>query len=405
MENKVAATFTALVLSANLSYSQTQKTVDMKPFTISINEHVLTDLQNRLANTRWPDEPADAGWNFGTNQQYLKELVDYWQTTYDWRKQEALLNAYPQYTVTIDGVTIHFVYVKGKGKNPKPLLLTHGWPDSFLRYYKAIPFLTDPAGHGADADQSFDVIIPSLPGFGFSDRTTKTTAEVADLWVKLMTETLGYTTFFAAGGDIGGDVTMALANRFPQLVEGIHLTDMYMSADESMGDLTAAEQQYQHDLQTWFYTNGAYAMMQSTKPQTVAYALNDSPVGLASWMISFVESGAENYQIDDAFGTKDDLLTNIMIYWVTQTAGSAARMYALDAQAAYLNPQERKDKSRVPAGIAMFPREAQFPRSWAERFFDVKRFTIMEHGGHFAALEVPDVWSNELRDFFYNITN
>lgn len=376
------------------------------PFTIGVAQDVLDDLQQRLKQTRWTDEPVNADWNYGTNPEYLRELVEYWQTQYDWRKQEAALNQLPQFKTDIDGVGIHFIHLKGKGDHPKPLILTHGWPDSFYRFYKVIPMLTDPASYGGDPSQSFDVVVPSIPGFGFSDRVALTDDQTADLWAKLMTDVLGYQTFVAAGGDVGMGITKSLANQFPDRVQAIHLTDVgYPTGQEDWTTLSPAEQEFGQFIQQWWYTEGAYAMLHSTKPQTLGYALNDSPVGLASWIIEKFYTWSDTQgRMENSF-TKDELLTNIMIYWVTQTINTSIRTYLEGARATYMSEGGLKSSQRVevPTGVAIFPAEAPVPEEWANRMANVKRFTKMPKGGHFAALEVPDLWVDELRTFFYDL--
>lgn len=376
-----------------------------KPFTINIAQDVLDDLQSRLAATRWTDEPEDAGWNYGTNPDYLRALADYWQTGYDWRKQEALLNTLPQFTTQIDDLTIHFVYVKGKGKGAKPLILTHGWPDSFFRYYKVIPLLTDPGSHGGDPDQSFDLVIPSLPGFGFSGHTALNAEKVADVWAKLMTTVLGYTSFYAAGGDLGTPVTKALANQYPEQVKAIHLTDVgYPNGSEDWSKMTPAEQQFGQFIQHWWFTEGAYNMLQSTKPQTLGYSLNDSPVGLASWILEKFNAWCDHKDDMEKSFTKDELITNIMIYWVTNTINSSIRMYLEMARASYSGKGGPRPQVKVetPTAVALFPGDAPFPKEWAERMVNVQQFTKMPKGSHFAALDQPRLYAADIVTFFYN---
>lgn len=377
-------------------FAQTQNAKNMKPFTVNIPEKVITDLKNRIQNTRWPGEADGSGWHFGTSEAYLKELVTYWATQYDWKKQEASLNKYPQYIAEIDGLPIHFQYIKGKGKNPKPLILTHGWPDSYYRFHKIIPLLTE-------GEQSFDLVIPSIPGFGFSGKTAVNSEAVADLWKKLMTETLGYQKFYAAGGDVGMIVTRALASKYPDVVAAVHFTDLgYPMGQEDPNTMSEEEKGFAQFVQQWWYSEGAYAMVHATKPQSLAYGLNDSPVGLAAWILSFANAGAPPELIEAAFGGRDEMLTNIMIYWVTETIGSSTRMYKADAIAQWGGAQPLQ-KTSVPAGVAVFPREAQFPREWAERFVNVVQYKKMAAGGHFAALEVPQDFAGELRTFFYSL--
>ncbi len=371
------------------------------PFKIEVPQTVLDDLAARLKNTRWTDEPANAGWSYGTNPTYLRALVDYWQTRYDWRKQEAALNAFPQFKTVIDGINIHFLHVKGKGANPKPLLLTHGWPDSFYRFYKVIPMLTDPAAHGLDPKTSFDLIIPSIPGFGFSDRIAQNSDKTAVLWAKLMTDTLGYKTFFAAGGDIGSTISKSLANQYPSNVTAIHLTDVgYPTGMENWSTMSAAEQEFGKFIQHWWYSEGAYAMLQSTKPQTLGYSLNDSPVGLASWIVEKLHGWSGRPEDMDSHFTKDEVITNVMIYWTTQTINTSARTYAEEARAAWSGGLRSQQHVETPTGVALFPGEAPFPDEWINRMVNAQRIERMSTGGHFAAWEAPETWAKELQTFF-----
>lgn len=369
-----------------------------KPFKIEVPQNVLDDLKTRLQQTRWPDAPENAGWNYGTSPDYLRELTDYWINKFDWRKQEAALNQFPQYTVEIDGVKIHFLHIKGKGKNPKPLLLSHGWPDCFYRFYKVIPLLTE-------GEQSFDLIIPSVPGFGFSDHVAKNDDGSAEIFFKLMTDVLGYKTFLAAGGDMGTGITKSIANMHPEAVKAIFLTDVgYPNGTEDWSKMSPAEQQFGQVIQQWWYTEGAYNMMHSTKPQTVAFGLNDSPVGLASWIVEKFNTWRHNPEkssIETSF-SKDELLTNITIYWVSQTINSSMRTYLENGRAAYSGGLKSSQRVEVPTGVAHFPGDGPLPKEWAERKANVKRFTEIPTGGHFAALEKPELWANEVRSFFWS---
>ena len=301
--------------------------MSVQPFEVHIPDTILHDLQERLAHTRWHDEIPDSGWDYGTNLSYLKELVDYWHYKFNWHEQEVKLNKFSQFKAQVDGVNIHFIHMRGKSANPLPIILTHGWPDSFYRFYKVIPMLTDPESFGGEAEDSFDVIIPSLPGFGFSSPTPMTDRAVAGLWAKLMVDFLGYKKFMAAGGDLGSGVTKFLALKHPDAVAGIHLTDVgYPTGQEDFSTLSDAEQQFVSFNQGWMFAEGAYIMIHTTKPQTLGYGLNDSPAGLASWIIEKFYSWSDcNGSIENRF-TKDELLTNIMIYWVTQTINSSIRM-------------------------------------------------------------------------------
>jgi pimeloyl-ACP methyl ester carboxylesterase len=376
----------------------------MTPFKIDVPQTVLEDLAARLQQTRWTDEPTNAGWNYGTNPGYLRELVAYWQNKYDWRTHESALNSFPQYITEVDGTQVHFIYVKGKGKNAKPLILTHGWPDSFYRFYKVIPMLTDPANYGGNENESFDLVIPSIPGFGFSDKTPQSSNKTAKLWASLMTDILGYESFFAAGGDMGSTISKSLANQYPELVKAIHLTDVgYPNGREDWSTMSQPEQEFGQYIQQWFYREGAFAMLQSTKPQSLGYGLNDSPVGLASWIIEkFYGWSGQPENLDDHF-SKDELITNVMIYWVTQTINSSIRTYLEEGQAAWQGGLKSDHKVEVPTGVSLFPGEAPFPIEWVNRKVNTQRFNILDSGSHFAALDAPQLFAKELRSFFYTI--
>lgn len=364
----------------------------VKPFQIKINDDTLDDLYKRLEATRWTDEPAGPAWSYGTDPKFLKSLLHHWRHAYDWRKEEAKLNELQQFKAEIDGVELHFVHERGQGENPQALLLLHGWPDSFYRYHKVIPMLTK-----ADDDgQSFDIIVPSMPGFGFSGHTAMSNDDVAKLMSKLMNE-LGYEHYLVAGGDLGAQVTMSMGRQFPEAVDGIHVTEVgYPTGQEDFSSMSEAEQEFAKTLQQWWYTEGAYNMLQSSKPQTLGYALNDSPAGLASWIAEkFYTWGGGN---EDAF-TKDELITNIMIYWVTETMNSAMRMYAENARAIYAQPGGPKPPARVtvPTAIAHMAYDAPLPREWAERQANVTRYTDIP-SGHFAPLQTPELYAKDLRE-------
>jgi pimeloyl-ACP methyl ester carboxylesterase len=382
--------------------------MSIQSFTIDIPQATLDDLHARLARTRWPDEVEGAGWDYGTNLAYLKELMAYWQHDFDWRKQEAKLNGFAQFRAQIDGVGIHFVHVRGKGPNPLPLLLFHGWPDSFYRYHKVIERLTDPARFGADPADAFDVIVPSLPGFGFSDHPRVRgwrAAEANELWAKLMSDELGYRHYGAAGGDTGSPVAQLLALTHPEAVVGIHLTDIgWHNTNATYPDLTPAEQQYLAAGQGWAFQEGAYVLIQATKPQTLAFGLNDSPAGLAAWIVEKFRTWSDCQGEVERRYTKDELLTNIMIYWATETINTSIRTYYEEFHQPSLAAGQRIE---VPVGLALFPKDppqgATLPRILAERSLRIERWTQMPRGGHFAALEEPELLVEDLRAFYRSL--
>ncbi len=374
-----------------------------KRFEIAIAESVLDDVRDRLSRTRWPDEVEGADWDYGTNLEYLKSLVGYWTDEFDWRASEAELNRLSHYRADVDGFGLHFVHERGKGERPMPLLLTHGWPDSFVRMLKIIPLLTDPAAHGGDAADAFDVVVPSLPGYGFSDRPVEkgfTVARVAELFARLMTDALGYERFGAHGGDWGSSVTERLALDHGGSLVGIHITDIpyWHLFSVPSEELSPAELKYLEAGKTWQTTSGGYAMIQSTRPQSLAYGIADSPSGLAGWIVDHFRSWSDcDGDVETRF-TKDELLTNIMIYWATGTANSASRYYY---EAAHAKPGDPASRVEVPTGVAIFPKDlVPAPREYADRFFDVRRWTEMPRGGHFAALEEPELLVEDIRAFF-----
>lgn len=366
----------------------------IKKYTINVQQEVLNDLSTRLKNTRWTEEPEGSGWGYGTNSSYLKELIDYWQNSYNWRKQEEALNQFPQFTTEINGTTIHFIHVKGKGTANKPLLLIHGWPDSYYRFYKLISLLTE-------NENSFDLVIPSIPGFGFSSHHAVNSDVTAEIFNQLMVEVLGYNQYFVAGGDMGSVIAKSMANQFPNRVKAIHITDVgYPDGTEDWSTMSEAEQQFGQMIQGWFFSEGAFNMIQSTKPQSLSYGLNDSPVGLVGWILEKFNSWSDNNgHIENSF-TKDELITNIMIYWVSQTINSSIRTYAENARASYMGGLKSSQKVNVPTGVSLFPKEAQFPQEWAERMVNLVSFNKLEKGGHFAPMEVPYVYAVELSNFF-----
>lgn len=382
---------------------------EIRPFKISVAPQVLSDLQQRLEGTRWTYQPEGSDWDAGTDLNYLKDLVDYWRNSYDWRAQEGILNQFAHFKADIGETAVHFVHERGKGPDPFPLILTHGYPDSFYRFAKIIPMLTDPEAYGGSAEDAFDIVAPDLPGYGFSDKPAKsgTLFRVNDLWAHLMTATLGYKRFGAHGGDWGSTVTEQLARSHSDSVVAIHLTDVpFGHLFQKPNDLSSAEKSFFAKADEWQRKEGAYAMIQSTKPQSLAHGLNDSPAGLAAWIVEKFRAWSDCGGAIESRFTKDELLTHIMIYWTTESIGSSFMPYYDFANASALTwikegVKKWTGSSRVPAAFALFPKDiGNPPREWAERFFDVQRWTEMERGGHFAAMEEPELLVADIRAWF-----
>ena len=369
----------------------------MEPFRIDVPTAVLDDLCDRLRRTRWPDEIEGPGWADGTDLEYLRKLVAYWTEGFDWRAQEARLNRLAQFRTEIDGLGIHFVHERGRGEGALPLLLTHGWPDAFWRFERLIPLLT----HPDDPSDEFDVVVPSIPGFGFSDRPREPgwgPTRVADAFAALMTS-LGYDRFAAHGGDWGANVTDRLAHRHPGRLVGIHLTDLPPGRADAWPaeDATDEERRYLDAFRKWREEEGAYAHVQATQPQTLAYGLNDSPAGLAGWLVEKLRAWSDCGGAVERRFSKDALLTNATLYWATGTAGSSFRLYLEDQR----EPPRDPARTEVPTGFAMPPGDfAPAPRSLAGRLYDLRRWTELPRGGHFAAYEEPELVADEIRAFF-----
>ena len=376
--------------------------MQIRPFTVDVAPTVLDDLRHRLARTRWPDEVDGAGWDYGANLGYMRALVDYWRTSFDWRRQERAMNALPHFRVQVDGIGIHLIHLRGRGPAPMPLLITHGWPSSFVEMLALIPLLADPAAHGADPADAFDVIVPSIPGFGFSDRPGRgmTRSRVAGLWAGVMAG-LGYRHYAVHGNDIGAVISAWLAADAPERLIALH-TLMPTTPPPVVGadvqPLTAAEQRFAELQRRWQQEEGGYNAIQETRPQTLAYGLHDSPAGLAAWIVEKWRAWTDPAGDLDRYFAKDLLLTNVTLYWVTGTANSANRSYDERVREA------RRITSRiaVPTGVALTSEPIQAPpRERAERSYaDIRRWVALPRGGHFVAAEAPDVLAEELRAFF-----
>jgi pimeloyl-ACP methyl ester carboxylesterase len=373
--------------------------MSIQPFTIAIPQATLDDLHERLARTRWIDEVQVSGWMYGIDLGYMKELMYYWQHTYDWRKHETALCQFAHFKASVDDVGVHFIYERGRGPNPVPLLLLHGFPDSFYRYHKVIERLTDPAKFGGDPNTSFDVVVPSIPGTGFSDPITLDDDANADLFAKLMTEVLGYPKFLSAGGDHGAIISQALARKYPELLIGIHLTDVgYPDQSTDFSTLSAAEVEMAQWVQRWFMEEGiGVNMIMATKPQTLAYGLNDSPVGLAAWIVSYSSSGEKGKEAFKTRFSADEVLTNVTLYWVTGTIDTAMRTYYANAHIA--SGGNIGKSTAVPAAVAHCPYDPPLPREWAARQVNLVHFTNFPRGGHFMAWEEPELYARDVQEF------
>jgi pimeloyl-ACP methyl ester carboxylesterase len=380
----------------------------VRPFTIQVSESVLDDLRARLRQTRWPGEIAGSGWTYGTNLDYLRGLVRYWLDDYDWRTHEAALNRLPQFIAAVDGLQIHFVHVRGTGPNPVPLIISHGWPGSFVEMMEVIGPLADPAAYGGDPADAFDVIVPSLPGYGFSQPATEpgmTPRRIGNLFVKLMTDVLGYQRFAAQGGDWGSVITAAMARDHPDRLIGIHLNMLAVRPNTGPGTppLTEEEQAFLKSAEAWRDEETGYQRIQGTRPQTLAYGLTDSPAGLAAWIVEKFRAWSDcKGDLESSF-TKDQLLTNIMIYWITGSIGSSVRLY----YESFHDPSMRLsagERIEVPAGFAAFPGEPfQTIRPWAERSLNIQHWGTPAKGGHFAAMEEPELFVEDVRAFFRTV--
>jgi pimeloyl-ACP methyl ester carboxylesterase len=371
---------------------------EISPYRIDIPQGALDDLRDRLGRTRWPDELPGVGWDLGVPLDYLKGLAGYWATAYDWRGQEAALNEFAQFTTVIDGQNVHFLHVRSPEPEALPLLITHGWPGSIAEFLDIIGPLVDPAAHGGDPADAFHVIAPSIPGFGFSGPTHETgwnTVRVARAWVELMRR-LGYERYGAQGGDTGALVSPELGRIDPEHLAGIHVNNLLTFPSGQLDDLSDADQGRLKLMQRWQNEMSGYASIQSTRPQTLAYALTDSPAGQLAWIVEkFKEWTDPAAELPEDAVDRDRLLTDVSIYWLTATAGSSARLYYEGAR----SWGQANEPSAVPTGVAVFPMDITI-RSIAESQHNIVHWTEFDRGGHFAAMEAPDLLVADVREFF-----
>ena len=378
----------------------------IKPFRIDVDDAVLDDLENRLQHTRFPAQLPGAGWDYGTELHYLRDLVTYWADDYDWWARQARMNAFDHFRTTIDGTGVHFIHAPSPVDTALPLLLTHGWPGSFVEFLDVIEPLRDPAAHGGNPADAFHVVVASLPGYGFSGPTVERgwhPGRIARAWAQLMAA-LGYERYVAQGGDWGYFVTREVALADPEHCAGIHLN---MAPPMPMtDDLTEEEQTYLDAMRTYDESESGYAKEQSTKPQTIGYALEDSPAGLAAWIVEKFRGWADcDGDVERSF-TKDQLLDNIMVYWLTATAHSSGRLYYETMQALKNGELDARARPTQPVGYTRYPKEIMSTsRRWFDLQYPMSYFAETERGGHFAAFECPDLFVPDLRACFRPLRN
>ena len=379
----------------------------IEPFHLAVPEADLTDLRDRLTRTRWPERETVADTSQGPPLSKIQALCDHWRDRYDWRRCEAKLNGFGQYRTTIDGLGFHFLHVRSPEATALPLVMTHGWPGSVLEFHKVIGPLTNPAEHGGDLRDAFHLVLPTLPGFGFSDKPTEpgwNIPRIADAWITLM-DRLGYTRWGAQGGDWGSAVTEAIARKAPPGCVGLHFNfAMIHPTPEEAADLTTAEQEILARMKYYQNVLSGYMSEQSTRPQTIGYALADSPVGLASWIYTLFQDVTDSGGNPESVFSLDEMLDDIMLYWLPNSGASSARIYWEAAKMWSMGPPP-SDQVRVPTGFSSFPKEiGRVSRRWAEkRYSNVVHFNELDKGGHFAALEQPDLFVTEIRKSFSSL--
>ena len=393
--------FLAAMPALSLTGSRLFAAAPPKSFHIDIPQSTISRILKRVRDARWPDRLDSSDWRYGANWDYMKALAEYWTTKYDWRKAEARLNRYPQFIANVGGFDVHFYHVRGKGPRPIPLVLTHGWPGSVLEFQEAIGPLTDPVPYGGSADDAFDVVVPSIPGFGFSSKPKAPIgpATTARLWHELMTSVLGYQKFGAQGGDWGNAITIELARAYPASMIGIHLNGAG-GGIINPADVSDEERRWQQAVTVYRATELDYFNEQQHKPGTVAFALSDNPLGAAAWITEKFRVWTDSGTAVEPVVPKDLIITNVMIYLVTDTMGTGVWFYRGSADDRSTAPP---GKISVPTGFASFPAEMlplNPPRSMLERGFNLVHYTKMPRGGHFACLEQPQLFVDDVRAFF-----
>ncbi len=374
----------------------------IRPFKINISNKIIENINIKVANYSWHEMPDDDGWTYGTNLDYMKEISKYWIDKFDWRKTEEKINKFQNFKSSIDGIDIHFIHEKGSGTNPKPLLLSHGWPGSIVEFLHIIDQLAHTEKFSGKEEDAFDVVVPSLPGFGFSGRPSRPIGprKMASIFKSLMTEVLGYKKYLAQGGDFGGTIATWLACDFPKTCAAIHINILIVRHPD--GPQTKEEKEWEERFERDQMVENGYRTQQATKPQTLSYAMMDSPVGVAAWIIEKMRSWSDikNNDIESVY-SKDTLLSNIMVYLVTKTFNTASWIYyGRREEGGRFLPKEDLPL-KVPTAVALFPKEylEWAPRSYVERIYNIQRWTKMPKGGHFAALEQPDLLVKDIVEF------
>ncbi|MBY5885942.1 epoxide hydrolase [Rhizobium ruizarguesonis] len=389
----------------------------IRPFQIHVPQSQLDDLRKRIAETRWPDKETVSDASQGIQLSRVQDLVRYWGTDYDWRKAEAELNALPEFITTIDGVDIQFIHVRSRHPNALPVILTHGWPGSTFEFIKAIGPLTDPTAYGGKAEDAFDVVIPSIPGYGFSGKPTELgwgPDRVARAWDILM-KRLGYAHYVSQGGDHGSVISDALARQAPKGLLGIHLnmpatvpgnlTKAINSGDPAPAGLSAPERDAYESLSAFFGRNAAYGAVMVTRPQTIGYSLSDSPSGLAAWIYEKFAQWSDSEGIPERVFSKDEMLNDITLYWLTNTGASSSRFYWENNNNNFSSDAQKTKEIKIPVAISVFPKEIyQAPESWSKQAYPTLHYYHrVDMGGHFAAWEQPRLFAEELREAFRSV--
>ena len=383
-----------------------EATLQITPFSVHVDEPILADLRSRVRNARWPEPAPGAAWSQGTDLEYLRRLCGYWAEGFDWRAQERQLNSFNHFRAELGDLQVHFVYERARRGDGIPLILTHGWPSTFAEVLPLVPLLTEPQAHGIEGP-AFDLVIPSLPGYGFSTRPARVNYRLIARWWHQLMRGLGYERYGAGGGDFGAGVATFMALDEPAPMIGIHLTtpEIEPYTGEGSRPWSAEERHYLTQRQQWDDVERGYSAIQSTKPQTVGYGLNDSPAGLAAWILEKWRSWTDSAGDLDRRFSRDALLTTVTLYWVTQTITTSMRDYFDNRwHGVAIGPT---DRVRVPTAIADFTKyfvsEGEPPREWFERLYDVRRWTSMPRGGHFAATEEPELLARDIAAFFAEI--